>query len=376
MKHLHELVRSLTPDPVRAKLGFSQDIGDASTEISEYSEDRERVIDLLRRWLVKAQPCRFGRIAAAKGMLNFCVITERDIERGDLHVKNSIQDARREWWKRGLVGESHGFIVLLASSQVALAEPNHQMQELARYFCALYLQHDALEVDRIYHDELFLRIPELGNQRLIKWLAGVNVFATAADRRWWNDHRIPGGLAFSANSVGHMVRSLAVRSRLGEVLNELGIKMEVHDHKLDTLLDALVGAMRTIKGASKGPWDAATSLRPIGPREDLPILELPSELPDDLRGYDYCNYTGFYHTDVCVPSSYFTPAVDRPSAVVPIELDLTYLLEDSVDNPAHDTMGKGVVIGGASQKRTHSTVATMRGEIVSLRAVPHLRDLR
>ena len=47
--------------------------------------------------------------------------------------------------------------------------------------------------------------------------ASVNYFSAQGDKRWWQDHRFPAGLAFSVNSVGHMVKSgklnEAMRSR-------------------------------------------------------------------------------------------------------------------------------------------------------------------
>jgi hypothetical protein len=34
----------------------------------------------------------------------------------------------------------------------------------------------------------------------------VDFFACAGDGRWWHDHRFPGGIAYTANSTGHMMR--------------------------------------------------------------------------------------------------------------------------------------------------------------------------
>src|SRR2546423_14958970 len=71
-------------------------------------------------------------------------------------------------------------------------------------------------MDNAHLEQIYLQKP---GTRLTtwKWLAGVNYFCAQGDRRWWQDHRIPGGMAFSVNSGGHLVKS----GIIGHAMKEL-----------------------------------------------------------------------------------------------------------------------------------------------------------
>src|SRR6266498_3609476 len=90
-----------------------------------------------------------------------------------------------------------------SSSSPSPNESPEQPQALR--LCSLYLLQDIVP-DQIFHDELWLEKPGRDGTTW-QWLAGVNYFCAQGDKRWWEDHRIPGGMAFSVNSVGHMVKS-------------------------------------------------------------------------------------------------------------------------------------------------------------------------
>jgi hypothetical protein len=73
----------------------------------------------------------------------------------------------------------------------------------------------------------------------------------------------------------------------------------------------------------------------------LPVAQCPAELPGFLKNKNFCEYRGFYHTDITIPSEYFRADVVRPDYIIPQMLDFTYLFRDHVNNPAYETMGKG-----------------------------------
>ena len=298
----------------------------------------------LAAWLGESQPCLFGRIAARKNLLSYCILSEQDLQLSDAAIRDKIQQARFEWWRQGLEGRKHGFIVLCSAPQVANAIPDRAMRALAQRICSLYLLDD-IECDRVHHDRLFLDIPGVRHSKFM-WLAGVNYFSAAGDGRWWCDHRIPGGMAFSVNSVGHMVKS----ERLGLVLEELaslaGLGKDARSiAKVDSLGRALILAMMTIARAAQGPSGRSTSLRKIADRDELQVIEAPCELPTPLIDLDYCTYQGYYHTDHTLPTVYFSPEVERPSRLKPQDLDFTYLFDADALNVAHVTMGRGVRVG-------------------------------
>jgi hypothetical protein len=361
---ISDLFSRLTLDTWRGYEAFSADIEAANQRMFE-SPDTDRITEALRQWLQKFQPCLFGRIAAKLNLLSFCILTEADLVGKDAAIKEKIQDRRSEWTRAGFEGRKSGFVILAVSPKIAKTMPDDTMKQLALELCSLYLLKD-VQAGVIEHDEVFLEKP--GNLRTTwQWLAGVNVFLANADRRWWQDHRIPGGLAFSVNSVGHMVKSGALTALMHEADRLLGGPSEsLATSKVDSLEKALELAMRTIAMASNAASGRATELlpRPVDPSQ-LPVPKCPVELPAFLADKNYCEYQGYYHTDVTVPSEYFLPDVKRPSNVETHILDFTYLFHEHVENPAFETMGEGRRVRGSGE-RSGAYSKTAKGEPVTL----------
>jgi len=123
---------------------------------------------------------------------------------------------------------------------------------MARRVLSLYLGRK-IELDTIYLEELFLEVPNR-HRNAWRWDAGINYFSAQGDKRWWQDHRIPAAMAFSVNSVGHMVKSRVLSGALNGLNDLLGLGPDDSlAHNIDSLADALGFAMRTIDQASNGP---------------------------------------------------------------------------------------------------------------------------
>ncbi|MBL8227250.1 MAG: hypothetical protein JNL98_02180 [Bryobacterales bacterium] len=197
-------------------------------------------------------------------------------------------------------------------------------------------------MDRIALDRIYLEQP--GNRRATwEWVTGVNYFSSQADKRWWQDHRIPAGMAFSVNSVGHMVKS----GKLARAMQDFEQVMEtaqgdIANPIVDSLDKALELAMRTIALASDGPSGKATALLPRPSGAGVP--RCPVTLPAALTDKDHRGYQGWYHTDYTLPSEYFRPDVERPAEIRTQDLDFSYLFDQSLDNPDFDRMGRGRII--------------------------------
>jgi len=102
-------------------------------------------------------------------------------------------------------------------------------------------------------------------------------------------------------------------------------------------------AMQTINGAANTVSGKATRLLPSERPEANPRkVECPIALPKNLEDKDFCEYFGYYHTDVTMPSEYFRSDVERPAELLGHSLDFTYLFNRDIENPAFDEMGKGV----------------------------------
>ena len=160
-------------------------------------------------------------------------------------------------------------------------------------------------------------------------------FACAGDGRWWHDHRFPGGIAFTANSPGHMI---AFR--------------EWYQQKIDSREWALKQAMLTIQNAtptrgtnSTEPLEQgrATWLRPVGPDGKALAADVAcpiSQVPTVLEGKDWTRYEGVLHTDHAVREEFFLDREVAPTASKPYLMDFTYLYDEKQDDFREFTEGK------------------------------------
>src|SRR2546423_1836909 len=348
-KTIAESFADLRKDPWRQ--AFSGDIQEVHDTVFKMKVSEDEIITLLRSWLQRNQPCLFGRIAAKLDLLTFCIIQEAELFESDEYIHDKIQTARLEWTRDAFKGRKNGFIVAVISPILALAEPNRSVFELAQRLCSLYLQKEQINADEIYLDEIFLEEPGMEKETR-RFYTGVNYFSTQGDKRWWHDHRFPGGLALSVNSVGHLVRSGNIAKNLEIISKDYNITLDTGwvASPVDSLSKALELAMRTISMAAETPWGRATELKAVA--EDDPNLpKCPIDLTGNIAEKSHCEYKGFYHTDVTLPSDYFLPEIRRPNGTIPFDLDLTYLFLKDVDNPDFYTMGEGKRIRTAAITR-------------------------
>jgi len=341
-KTVFNMLINLKPDSWRDEASFSADIESAQKTLFDPVNEDESVIEVLKKWLGKNQPCLFGRIAARLGLLSYCILRDSDLEKTDEEIRDKIQKARSCWKREGFEGKKSGFIIAVISERIAKAVPDDNVKQLAKKLLELHLRQDEINTDQIYLDRIYLEIPSF-DRRTYAWPTGVNYFSAQGDKRWWHDHRIPGGIAFSINSVAHMVRSENLAKAQQEILSLFPEESEGwKPTKIDSLEKALDFAMRTIHIASDTISGKATQLLPLPQDKSLlPVRKCPVELPQFLSDKNFCNYEGFYHTDITLPSEYFIDAIERPKEIQRHTLDFTYLFDDAIDNPDFDTMGRG-----------------------------------
>jgi hypothetical protein len=349
-KIIASLFSKIQTDPWRKESGFSDDLANANDDIRDAGNNAEKVIEVLLNWLQKYQPCLFGRLAAKLNLLSFCILNEEDLKGDDENIQNKIQAARSKWTSEGYTGQKSGFILFVSSVTLAYSIPDENLMLLAKKLCSFYLL-EQIDQDIIYTDEIWLEKPGPSNTTW-KWLAGVNYFCTNADKRWWQDHRIPGGLAFSVNSVGHMAKA----GGIAKIMNELNRMTNVDDEKftelkIDSLDQGLEFAMRTIALASESISGKATQLISLEQPDAKPVC--PINLPKPIKDKDHRNYIGYYHTDITVPSEYFIPNIEKPENSEPHTLDFTYLYDNDLNNPDFIKMGEGRKIRSYSKKQTN-----------------------
>jgi hypothetical protein len=345
-----ELVSALTPDPWRRSHEFSADLEQASQELSKNAGSTADTSRVLGAWLRTYQPCLFGRIAATFDRITYCILHPSDLAASDEHMHSQIQASRQEWTRQAFAGKKSGFVILAVSPVLASATPDSTMLALAAQLCALYLEEEEVRPDEIYLDQIYLESPDQTKATWV-WDAGVNYFAANGDQRWWNDHRIPGGVGLSINSVGHMVKAGLLAEAFEKSDTAPNYKGEKkRSSRPNSLHQALELAMRTIDMASETISGRATNLI-NSTRDGAPC---PRELPPSLATKNCHEYLGYYHTDYTLPSDYFRSDVERPPHVRARHLDFTYLFANEVANPDYRRMGEGRKIRAAVGKRPYS----------------------
>lgn len=344
-----DLLASLEPDPWRRTTPFSDDIQTCHQVLFDLSTSRTEKATALSDWLGSFQPCRFGRMEARQAnRLPICILTENDLVKSDNEIRNVIERERVAWKRMALEGMTHGFLIVAVSERLAIARPSRVLCDLACKLCDLYL--GATEPDKIHLDELLLRIELPNRVERRAWKVGANYFSSQADKRWWHDHRIPGGLAFSMNSVGHMART-RVELELARNPTLAGRAAQLPRDKL--VFFALLNAMRTIGphevGSSRGTCLAEHGAFP----EDLappPFAERPNYF-GDLAAFSENRYRGLYHTDQTIPSIYFDEGLWRREDIEERDdLYFTYLHDKS--DRDYLAMGLGIEL---ETHRDHET---------------------
>ena len=329
-----DLVAQLPVDGWRVENGFSEDMDKCNQILFGSARTRSEKIKAVNQWLAENQPYLFGQMEARQARLEFCLLTENDLELCDQDIRAKIQYSRKGWQRKSLSGATHGFLIVAVARSIAFAVPGPQLQTLAKKLCELYL--DDCELDRIYHDELLLRGD--GNSPFQRaWKVGVNYFSAQGDGRWWHDHRFPGGIAFSMNSVGHMART---RAETQLARNPGLLPEDVPRERL--VYWALPTAMKTIgppiAGSTRGTWLVDRGEFPED--REPPSFEVRERYFGGLAHYSENRYKGRYHTDFTLPSKYFADVWKEEDLDEFDELYFTYLHSDA--DPDYRCMGLGL----------------------------------
>jgi hypothetical protein len=230
-------------------------------------------------------------------------------------------------------------VILAVSERLAFAEPDATVLEITRRLCEMYLGRSA-RADVVYRDELFLEIDAESPLR-IRWEVGVDNFAAQADGRWWHDHRIPGGIGFSMNSVGHMVRTMVEQA----LEKSPDLRAKTRRLTREKLIQfALPMAMRTILFAQQKSSCPGTRLRPRSIDSPATIAEEELSRASAMKGildWDENCYEGWYHTDHSFRSESFDPN-SRPRTE-PWELDFSYLHAETELDYAMMSIGEEIL---------------------------------
>lgn len=323
MPTLADYYSALTQDQWRNAAGneFTEEIVAANKVLNHPYANNSQRREALSSWLHKHQPCVFGRIAAKQQAIDYCFLTNTDLMGGDEAIARKIKSAKALWKHRALRGDpKHGFMLVLCDTRVSLAAPND-----ALYRFSLHLQNLAgwnatptINNNQLVDEWLYLRNPV--TKRIVRFTFTVDYFATAGDRRWWHDHRTPGGIAFTANSLGHMAK-----------------QQEWYEGRPDRIEWALRTAMTTIDTAAKK--DTFERAIPFGPATYLirdkqeairPYAWTAASKPSDierLSGADCGTYGGYLHTDHAIRPEFFREDTEPQQLEQPYLMDFSYIFD-------------------------------------------------
>ena len=341
MTSVAALAARLSGDAWRLSHPFSDDLLQANALLHNSAATEAEMAECVKLWCLRRQPCQFGRVAAQQDRIHFCFLSERAVSGwSDDEIAEKIAEEKRLWKQRAAFGpaqSAHSFVLVVASPQVAFAAPDRHLRafsdrilELARWGTS---SRGARQSNTVASDFLYLKDPNNGT--FYGYQFNLDYFACAGDGRWWHDHRFPGGIAFTANSPGHMI---AFR--------------DWYQQKTDSRGWALKQAMLTIQNAkptrgtdNTGPEEQgrATWLRPVSPDGKALAADVVcplSQVPTVLEGKDWTRYEGVLHTDHAVREEFFLDREVAPTASKPYLMDFTYLYDEKQDDFREFTGGK------------------------------------
>jgi hypothetical protein len=336
---LRDLYQALKPDKWRRGHKFSKDI-DVVNEVlfDTYATPGDRK-EMVLSWFQRHQPCLFGRVAASSSSLHLCILTETDfLTRSDRQVKEIIKRELLEWKRRSARpteesgSPAHGFVLLAASRHLAYAAPDEHLYALACRLRDVWgCRMTKGSAGTTHWETLYLQNPEDG--QYVQFTFTVDFFGAQGDGRWWHDHRSPGGILFTANSIGYM-------QKYRELYQEL---KDQQDWVLQT-------AMLTIHKAAQTEYGKATRLKKLGPGkrpflEDIPCpFTKPEALKTHLTDKDWTRYAGYLHTDHSIRPEFFH---EDPAPIADITegeylQDFTYLYHAGAPDHAKFVAGNNI----------------------------------
>lgn len=336
-----QLFANLTGDSWRVSHLFSDDLLQANAVLHNTAATETEMAECTTLWCLRRQPCQFGRVAASQQRIHFCFLSERALsEWADQEIAEKIGEEKRLWKQRAAFDPlrgAHSFVLVVSSPRVAFALPDAHLRSFSDHILGLAGwesdRRGARRRNTVTSDFLYLKHPT--EDTFFGYRYNVDFFACAGDGRWWRDHRFPGGIAFTANSTGHMIA-------VGRWYEDLD----------DGRAWALKQAMLTIKNAAKtretdsddpSEQGRVTWLRPLA-HDGKPLVAdvaCPlSRMPRTLEGMDWTRYEGVLHTDHAVREEFFMDRDVAPTASKPYFMDFTYLYDEQQDDFVAFTGGK------------------------------------
>jgi hypothetical protein len=304
---LKALYEKLVEDKWRKEAPFSDDIKTANELLFHPFATKGDCEQQLDNWVQGNQPCLFGRIAAATQLVHYCILRHDDfVGKSDEHISQIIRAELVNWKRRSLNPSAygstpaHGFMLVAASPKLAFAAPDENLRSFASKLRDLWgCPMTQSSSGPIHWETLYIQNPT--DSHFQKFTFGVDFFAAQGDNRWWHDHRCPGGILFTANSVGHMRK---YREWYGKRDNQ-------EEWTVQT-------AMMTIDSAANTPYGKSTELKALDDKGQPFVKDLAcpiQKLRPQLVNRDWTRYLGHLHTDHSIRPEFFYGQPEMPTDV-------------------------------------------------------------
>jgi hypothetical protein len=346
-KHAAELLLDVRLHPKRDKLRstrrFSQDMQAAQAVLLNPKNTRTQKINAYRAWLIKNQPCVFGRLAATQKRVFICMLEENEIlgmRKGDEDLRDTIQDYRQLWKRYALEGRHSSFLLAVIGESIMTEAPGERLKEFCRRLLELYMDVPNIRDDTIVaqREYVFLKlVSSSGNDKFLKFATLPNIFCAQGDGRWWHDHRCPGGVMITSNALGHDLYSRNGRAQIDDAK-----KVEAVEQAMRTINNAYREKPSKRSGALK--HCPATFLVPKG-------TDAEPALKKDLAAFSADHYEGYFHTDHLLPSVFFREERDPADLKLYKDLSLRYIFDSQADPQDHRELVAGVESGWYEVKR-------------------------
>jgi hypothetical protein len=330
MASLNELLNNLKGDEFRKSHPFSDDIRTANELLHNSSAFDDEMADCMQDWCEKSQPCQFGRVAAQQRRIHFSFLTHQAVSQwSDQEIGEKIAEDKKLWKQRAAFAPdraTHSFMLVVASPVVALAAPDDNLEafsnrllELAGW--SLGTHRSARRLNEISSDYLYLRNPD--DKQLYGFQFNVDFFACTAHGRWWHDHRAPGGVAFTANSLGHMraYREWFQAKTTATAEWALQLAMVTIDNAEPGKVPPKNPAAQPVADGRATWLLALNDGNPIVSHVACPLTKTSPR----LKGKDWTKYEGYLHTDHAIRAEFFRDRIVPPTFDKPYLMDFTYI---------------------------------------------------
>lgn len=185
---LRALYDALNEDEWRKTNKFSDDVSTVNEVLFNTYATAGQCERQLLSWFQRFQSCLFGRIAAAKEFIHFCIIRDRDIMRKtDQEIAGMISSALVEWKKRSVRPSedfstpAHGFVLAVCSPHVANAAPDAALNAFAEKIRSLWAcKSTATRSGTVHWETLYLQNPE--DQKYVKFKIHDRLFCITRGR--------------------------------------------------------------------------------------------------------------------------------------------------------------------------------------------------